>query len=144
MSILPIPSAPIKTLFLKGTLKNGLASFLVNVEPFQKGVWQVSLDSISFDIPELSNLNINYLCSLSCNWITSETFNSLNQLITESPCIFQFNIIRAKDCIFNTKTWFEINALTQFIIFEILDLDSNSPFLHEGKINILLQIQRKQ
>lgn len=136
--------SPIKTFFLRGTLKNGKVSCFVNVEPLQIGLWQLSLDSISFDFPKLTNLNINYLCSLSCSWITSETFNSQNQLVTESPTIFQFSLVKAKGCIFINKAWFEINALTQLITFEILNLDSDAPFLEEGKINILLLIQRKR
>lgn len=135
--------APILSVFMKGNLKDQRIVLQYPISKLQRGVWQIALDSLSYNIEEVQENKV-YLCSLKCNWITNINYNQNNELITESPFIFQFAISKNQDCIpCNNKTWFEINCLSEFLVCEILNLASNSALDINCSCYILFHLQRK-
>lgn len=134
--------APIFSVLIQETLLKGKLILQYPISKLQKGVWQISLHSLSYELKDFKSEN-QYLCGLKCNWITSENFNKNNELVTESPFLFQFIISQPKQCILNNKTWFEINSLSEFLVCEIFNLSNNSVINLDCTVNILFQIQRK-
>ena len=136
--------APISSTVIKGNILNDKLTLQFPIQKLQKGVWQIAIDSFAYDFHVQPNaVKPNYFCSVKCNWITGITYNENNELVSESPSIFQFLISKSKDFFFNSKTWFEINSLTEFLIFEIIDLESNSILKIDCSVYILVLIQRK-
>ncbi len=135
--------APILSIFIKGNLTKNKLILQYPISKIQKGVWQIAIDSFCYKIEELDS-HKEYLCSLKCNWITNINYNEKNELISESPFIFQFSISKAQDCISsNYKTWFEINSLSEFLVCEIFDLSKNSILNINCSCYILFNLQRK-
>lgn len=136
--------APIFSLILKGNLSSNKLVLQYPIQKFQKGVWQIAIDSIAYDVQIQPNVDKpHYFCSVKCNWITAINYNENNELVSESPSIFQFFISKPQDFILNNKTWFEINSLSEFLICEIIDLTSNSPLTINCSVYILIFLQRK-
>jgi hypothetical protein len=135
-------NAPINTIFLQGNLLKSKLSIQYPISKFQKGIWQLAIDSLSYELISENDFGFDeYLCGLKCNWITGINYNVNNELITESPFIFQFQI-KGKTCIYNSKSWFEINSLTEFLICEVYNLSSNKLLKTNCNINILFQVHR--
>ncbi len=134
---------PINVLFLKKRNENGKVNLAVPFEHFKSGIWQLAIDSLSYELDVKPPKNIQWLCGLKCNWITNIEFDNNLQLISQSPIIFQFKISNQKDCFYNNKTWFDINAISEFLNFEILDLGKESSFMIDCNVNILVLVQRK-
>lgn len=135
---------PIISLVLKGNLKNKKLTLKYPICQFQKGVWQIAIDSLSYEFQNATIENFPQIfCCLKCNWIRGINYNLNNELISESPFLFQFLTSKPKDCIINNKTWFEINSLTEFLTFEFYNLSSNDLVLDDCSVNLLILIQRK-
>lgn len=118
--------APILPLFVEGNLKDHHLSLQYPINIFSKGIWQLSINSFSYKIKDKNNLK-EYLCSLKCNWITNINYDKNNQLISESPFLFQFALSKRQDCVMSRyQKWYEINTLSEFFICEIYDLTSKS------------------
>jgi hypothetical protein len=136
---------PIVSVSVKGNLKDKKLTLIYPLSKLQKGIWQIALDSLAYntnsDDPKVKVPQL--LCGLKCNWITAINYNSNNELLSETPCIFQFFMSKRKDCIINNKTWFEINSLTEFLIFEFINLETNEILNLDCSIYILLLFQRK-
>ncbi len=134
--------APIFSIIIQGNLLKNHLVLQYPINKFQKGIWQIAVDSLSYHFKDYKEQN-QYLCALRCNWITSVNFNQNNELITESPFLFQFLISQNKGCIMNNKTWFEINSLSEFLVCEICDLSNNSILSVDCSVFVFFQIQRK-
>ncbi len=134
--------APVLALFLKGNLKDGKIISKFPINQFQKGVWQIAIDSLSYQFENNHN-ELQYICSLKCNWISYVTYNDRNELLTESPFIYQFHLSKTRDTIINNKTFYEINSLSEFLECDIFDLSTNSVLKTNCFIYIIFHIQRK-
>lgn len=134
---------PVNVLFLNDRLLNGKVKLVIPFENFKSGIWQLAIDSLSFELRVKPRPNVQWLCGLKCNWITSIQFDKNLQLISQSPIILQFKISSQKECLFNNKTWFDIHALSETLSFEIIDLANDEPLPLDCRINILVLCQRK-
>ncbi len=135
--------APIFSFLLKGNLKDKKLVLQYPINKLQKGIWQIAIDSLCYKIKDTDDQK-EYICSLKCNWITDVNFNQYNELITESPFIFQFALTKKQSCISSSnKTWFEINCLSEFLICEVFDLIENSVLSIDCSCYILFHVQRK-
>lgn len=137
-----ISCGPIFSAVVKGNLLIDKLILKLPTNQLQKGVWQLALDSFSYVVKEFKEEK-KYLCGLKCNWITSINYNANHELITESPFLFQFLISKSEDCIPNNKTWFEINSLSEFLVCEIFDLQSNEILNIDCSVFFLFHFQRK-
>ncbi len=133
----------IETIFLSNKVTKGKISQQVFIQKFQKGIWQVAIDSVSIQQLNLENL-VETICCLKCNWITNTKLNENNELYSQSPVIFQWLVSKQLDCFHNSNlTWFDINSLSQNLIIDVENLLTNMLIDFECKLNVIFLLKQK-
>ena len=101
---------PIKSVVISGNLLDGISYKLCPITEFSEGVWNLTLSSLGYycNIPDIDNI-----CSVSCNLVTAQKYNSNNEVeLYEQP--FGIFILKQgpKKTFTFEKTWFYINSLS--------------------------------
>ncbi len=133
----------LETIFISDQVVNGKISLKTPIHKFQRCVWQLAIESVSFEILN-GKSKIDSLCSLKCNWITNLSFNLFGQLTSQSPVLMQLFLSQKKNC-FNSHhlNWFDINSLSETIVIDIINLSKNMSFDFNCKMNIIILVRPK-
>ena len=99
----------IKSVIISGNLNNSLKYKLCPSTEFSEGVWNLCVLSAAYSC---NTIQINAICSISCNLVKAQKYNSNNEIeLYEQPlCICQIRSEIPKKTFSYEKTWFYINA----------------------------------
>ena len=147
---MPLKYFPVKSVLLKGTLKSNSDQTLIYklcpINEFSEGIWNLSIQSISYSIAQNQN-KINDLFSVSCNVIKAQRLSSVTYEVenyNQPLCMFIINNIQnqtQRNIIYFEKQWFHINALSNELKFALSNED-NPAFLYESQISMQILFQR--
>ena len=134
---------PIKSVILKGTLKQGLVYRLYPNTEFSDGIWNLTISSLSYS---LNVNNVNDIFSISCNFIKDHKISHLNEVQNyQQPLgVFHLKSIEndsTKKVIYFDKQWCQINALSNELNF-ILKNETNENFNYDCDLIIQVLFQR--
>ncbi len=134
--------APLETIFLSQIVTDGKLTLRTPIHKYKKGIWQIAIESISLELD--FEENSNGLCCLKCNWVTNVCYNKNFELKSQSPVILQWYFSEQKKCFHaNNLIWYDINSLSQTIVFEVLNLSSDKVIDFTCKMNIIILIRKK-
>jgi hypothetical protein len=115
---MPLAYFPIKSVIIKGSIKEKLVYNLCPSTEFSEGVWNLSLVSASFSAPVL-NENVKAIFSISCNVVKSQKISSSNEVENYNQPLNTVLIdtsVNKNITHFNTH-WFYINAISNVVKF---------------------------
>ena len=131
---------PIKSVIISGNLQSKLTYKLCPITEFSEGVWNLSLVSLAY----FCNLeNIDYICSISCNLITSQKYNTNNQVeLYDQPLGIFVLKTGSKTTKSFEKTWFYINALSSDLNISVKNQSNQEDIKIDCEFHIQLFFQR--
>jgi hypothetical protein len=111
---------------------------LVRPTEFGVGIWNVSLASVTYE----GNINLNFQAYITCNVVTSKTYNENFELIDYEQPLATFYVdlnqrVTKKQVQFSPM-WFPINSPHEDIIFKVWNLSTNLPV--SGNFEVILNV----
>ena len=137
--------SPIKSVLLKGSIKDFIVYKLCPITEFSEGVWQLSLFSIAYTVPPIVN-EFNDFYSISCNLVKGQKYSISNEVENYELPLSTF-ILRNKptkltrNIVYFEKQWFHINALSNELKIS-LNNENNVNFVYDSEIYIQVLFQR--
>lgn len=135
-------NSTLETIFISDQVTDGKLTFRTPIHKFQKGLWQLAIESVSIELQNTKS-KIDILCCIKCSWITNLCFNLQGELISQSPILMQWFISQKKQCFNNYHlNWFNVNSLSQTITIEVINVSTKKPIEFNCKMNIHILIRQ--
>jgi hypothetical protein len=144
-------NAPIKTLFLKGNLKDGIKIKLYPFSEFQQGRWNFSISQLIFNLKNEVNINgkvqsVKEICGLLCNFIKGTQYSVKNEIETIYQNLYMFILqgLKSEKKLINfEKKWSLINNLSEELKIYVTNLADSAIFEEiESDFYVLVLLQR--
>ena len=136
---------PIKSVLIKGSIKDHLVYKLCPITEFSEGVWQLSISSIAYTVQPIVN-ELNDFFSISCNLVKGQKYSSTNEVENYELSLSTF-ILRNKptkitrNIIYFEKEWFQINALSNELKITLRN-ENNVNFVYDSEVYIQVCFHR--
>jgi predicted transposase YbfD/YdcC len=143
--------APIKTLYLKGTLTEGIKIKLYPFSEFQQGRWNICISQMIFHLTNEVRIKekiipIKDICAVSCNFIKVTQYSEANELQTvfQNLNIFLLQGTKNDKKLINfEKKWSLINNSSEELKLYVTNLANSDTFQHvEANFYFIVLLQR--
>jgi hypothetical protein len=130
---------PIKSVIIKGKIKEKLVYKLCPSTEFSKGVWNLCVVSVSYS----ANGNLKDIFTISCNVVKSQKFSASNEIdiYDQELTSFVLDSSLKKHTIYLATHWFHINAISNEIKFCIKN-ETTEEVVFDASIFIHVIFQR--
>jgi hypothetical protein len=110
---------PIKSVLVKGKIKEKIVYQLCPSTEFSNGVWNLSLVSISYSTNTTDN--VKDIFTISCNVVKNQKFSETNEIENYDQPLNSFLLDSSlkKNTIYFGTQWFHINAISNELKFSI-------------------------
>ena len=134
----------LKSVILKGKIKDKIVYKLVPSTEFSEGVWNLSIVSVSYCIvTPLNRQHVKDIFSISCNIVKGQKLSASNEIENYNMPLNTFLIDTnlEKNLTYFAAHWFQINAVSNEVKFSIKN-ESNEELLFDAHVNLHVMFQK--
>ena len=136
---------PIKSVLIKGSIKDFIVYKLCPITEFSEGTWQLSIFSLAYTVLPIVN-ELNDFYSVTCNLVKGQKYSNSNEVENYELPLSTFILKNqptklTRNIVYFEKEWFHINALSNELKIS-LNNESNVNFLYDSEIYLQVLFQR--